>query len=202
MCSLVITERKVRCFDFAGHSVYCGNNCFKGYFYGKQEVMPNAVSQVAEQIAKLIAVFAIADLFAQGDMERKCLFAAIGMIIGEIANVLVVYLVFQFRKTRRTANASGQLLRKRDIGRSVVQISLPITANRLILSLLGTVEFLWIPQRLALYGLTNAEALAEYGRLNGSGSCYHFSVHADGCAGHSAGSGHCRGCRFEKDERR
>lgn len=139
----------------------------KGYFYGKQEVMPNAVSQVAEQIAKLIAVFAIADLFAQGDMERKCLFAAIGMIIGEIANVLVVYLVFQFRKTRRTANASGQLLRKRDIGRSVVQISLPITANRLILSLLGTVEFLWIPQRLALYGLTNAEALAEYGKLTG-----------------------------------
>lgn len=139
----------------------------KGYFYGKQEVLPNAVSQVAEQLAKLIIVFTIADLFAQGDMERKCLFATIGMIVGEIANVLVVYLAFQFRKIKKAANSSGQILRKRDIGRSLLGISLPITANRLILSLLGTVEFLWIPQRLAIYGMTNAEALAEYGKLTG-----------------------------------
>lgn len=139
----------------------------KGYFYGKQEVMPNAASQVAEQLAKLIVVFTIADLFAQGDMERKCLFATIGMIIGEIANVLVVFLVFQFRRNRKTTNSSEHILRRRDIGKSVLGISLPITANRLILSLLGTVEFLWIPQRLALYGLTDAEALAEYGKLTG-----------------------------------
>ncbi len=139
----------------------------KGYFYGKQEVTPNAVSQVAEQAAKLIVIFTIADIFAQGDMERKCLFATIGMIVGEIANVLVVYLVFQFRRSKDSSNSSDQILRKRDIGKSILSISLPITANRLILSLLGTVEFLWIPQRLGLYGLTNAEALAEYGKLTG-----------------------------------
>lgn len=139
----------------------------KGYFYGKQEVTPNALSQVAEQVAKLVVIYVIADIFAQGDMERKCLYATIGMITGEIANVLVVYLAFQFRRGKILANSSENIIRKRDIGKSLLGISLPITANRMILSLLGTVEFLWIPQRLALYGMTNAEALAEYGKLTG-----------------------------------
>lgn len=139
----------------------------KGYFYGKQEVIPNALSQVVEQLAKLVVIYVIADIFAQGDMKRKCVFATIGMLSGEIANVMVIYLAFQFRKSRSYANSSDHVLRKRDIGKSLLSISLPITANRLILSLLGTVEFLWIPQRLALYGMTNTEALAEYGKLTG-----------------------------------
>lgn len=142
----------------------------KGFFYGRQEVVPNAVSQVVEQIAKLIAVFAIADIFSHGDLERKCLFATIGMIIGELSNVLTVYAAFRFRKNRKTANSNEKPIRKRDIGKSILGISLPITANRLILSLLGTVEFLWIPQRLAIFGLTKAEALAEYGKLTGMAS--------------------------------
>lgn len=142
----------------------------KGYFYGKQEMTPNAVSQVVEQLAKLIVVFTIADIFAPGDLERKCLFATIGMIIGEIANVLAVLVAFRFHKSGKPFYPDERIMRKREIGRQILHISVPITANRLILSLLGTVEFLWIPQRLGLYGLTNAEALAEYGKLTGMAS--------------------------------
>ena len=122
----------------------------KGYFYGKQEVVPNAVSQVIEQVTKLVVVYMIAQVFAYGDMERKCLFATIGMVTGEIANVLVVYIAFQFRRGKKATKPDEVLIRKREIGRSILRISMPITANRLILSLLGTVEFLWIPQRLAI----------------------------------------------------
>ena len=147
--------------------VIAGITAFKGYFYGKQEMVPNAVSQVVEQAVKLIVVYAIADIFTHGDMESKCLFATIGLIAGELANVLVVYIVFAVRKRALNTGCNEQMAGKRDIGRALVRISLPITANRLILSLLGTVEFLWIPQRLAVYGLTSKEALTEYGKLTG-----------------------------------
>ena len=135
---------------------------FKGYFYGKQDVVPNALSQIAEQMTKLFVVFAIADIFAHGDLERKCLFVTIGLVTGEIANVLVVYIAFLIKR-----NPKSKIMKKRDICKSILKISLPVTANRLILSLMGTVEFILIPQRLALYGLTNAESLAEYGKLTG-----------------------------------
>jgi len=140
---------------------------FKGYFYGKQDVVPNALSQIAEQMTKLFVVFAIADIFAHGDLERKCLFATIGLVTGEIANVLVVYIAFLIKRNPKSKIINEPHMKKRDICKSILKISLPITANRLILSLLGTVEFILIPQRLALYGLTNAESLAEYGKLTG-----------------------------------
>lgn len=141
----------------------------KGYFYGKQEVVPNALSQVVEQLVKVLAVYLIADLFIQGDMERKCLFATIGLIVGEVANVLTVFIAFRIRKPDR-ASPNQRIMRKRDIGKSVLKISLPITGNRLVLSLLGTVEFLLIPQRLLVHGLTSTEALTQYGKLTGMAS--------------------------------
>lgn len=141
----------------------------KGYFYGKQEVIPNAVSQVAEQAAKLIAVYLIADLFVSGDLEQKCLFATIGLIVGELANVLTVFIAYKLRKSDKQL-PNQRIMRIKDIARKVLKISLPVTTNRLILSLLGTVEFLWIPQRLAVYGMSNEEALTQYGKLTGMAS--------------------------------
>ena len=78
------------------------------------------------------------------------------------------FIAFQFRRERKRPNRM-RFYSKTEIGRSIQNID-AITANRLILSLLGTVEFLWIPQRLAIYGLTKAEALAEYGKLTGMAS--------------------------------
>jgi stage V sporulation protein B len=139
----------------------------KGYFYGIQEVVPNALSQIAEQITKLFVIIAIADIFSYGDFERKCLFATIGLISGELANVIVVYIAFILKRKPIGTAGKKSVMRKRDIGKSILKISLPITANRLILSLLGTVEFILIPQRLAMYGFTTTEALSEYGKLTG-----------------------------------
>lgn len=141
----------------------------KGYFYGKQEVIPNAISQVVEQVTKLLVVYLIADIFISGSMERKCLFATIGLISGEIANVLAVYIAFKLRKADKQLK-NQRIMRKRDIGKAILRISMPITANRLVLSLLGTVEFLWIPQRLAVHGLSSTEALTQYGKLTGMAS--------------------------------
>jgi len=150
--------------------VIAGITALKGYFYGKQEIIPNAISQVVEQAVKMLVIYLIADRFIYGDYERKCLFATLGMIAGELANVLVVYAAFRIRRIKKTAESDKRLMRKRDIGKVILKISLPITANRLILSLLGTVEFLLIPQRLAIYGLTPNEALIEYGKLTGMAS--------------------------------
>lgn len=149
--------------------VIAGLTSLKGYFYGKQDVIPNAVSQVVEQLTKLIVVYLIADIFVSGDLEQKCLFATIGLIVGELANVLTVYIAFKVRKPDKPL-PNQRIMRKKDIAKALITISLPITSNRLILSLLGTVEFLWIPQRLAVYGLTSAEALTQYGKLTGMAS--------------------------------
>lgn len=142
---------------------------YKGYFYGKQQVMPNAIGQVAEQLSKLAFVVVMHPRFLGKGIESMCLLATLGLLVGETVNVLCVFCAFQYERfklrTRREKDAgTGKLAVK------LVRTALPISANRLVLSIIGTVESLIIPQRLVLYGLTFQESLKVLGRLSGMAS--------------------------------
>lgn len=49
----------------------------------------------------------------------------------------------------------------------LLTLSLPLTANRVLINLLQSVEAISIPGRLQYYGLSNSKALSLYGVLNG-----------------------------------
>lgn len=49
----------------------------------------------------------------------------------------------------------------------LLQLAVPLSANRLILNLLQSIEAIYIPNRLMVYGLNNADALGVYGVLTG-----------------------------------
>lgn len=141
-------------------------SAYKGYFYGKQQVMPNAVGQVAEQLSKLVFVMVMHPRFLNKGIESMCLLATLGLLVGETVNILCVFCAFQYEKMRsRSSRERAQGTRK--LARKLVRTALPISANRLVLSIIGTAESLIIPQRLVLYGLTFQESLKVLGRLNG-----------------------------------
>ena len=55
----------------------------------------------------------------------------------------------------------------RRITGQLLQLAVPLSANRLVLNLLQSVEAVYIPNRLMAYGLNNADALGVYGVLTG-----------------------------------
>ncbi|MDE6318275.1 MAG: polysaccharide biosynthesis C-terminal domain-containing protein, partial [Lachnospiraceae bacterium] len=55
----------------------------------------------------------------------------------------------------------------RRITGQLLQLAVPLSANRLVLNLLQSVEAIYIPNRLMAYGLSNANALSVYGVLSG-----------------------------------
>lgn len=145
-------------------------SAYKGYFYGRQEMIPNSMGQILEQLTKLGFVFIMFNTFKGRGVENMCLLAVISMLMGECANVLTVYTVFLVRgakiKSREVHTKNG---RRGDM-KKLFKTALPISANRLILSTLGTAESLMIPQRLMLSGLTFQESLMDFGRLSGMAS--------------------------------
>ena len=48
-----------------------------------------------------------------------------------------------------------------------MQLAVPLSANRLVLNLLQSIEAIYIPNKLMAYGLNNADALGVYGVLTG-----------------------------------
>lgn len=73
------------------------------------------------------------------------------------------------KKNRRqpSPSLSAVIAVYRRITGQLLQLAVPLSANRLILNLLQSVEAIYIPNRLMAYGLTNAEALSVYGVLTG-----------------------------------
>lgn len=148
--------------------VIAAASALKGYFYGVQDVVPTACSQIVEQIVKTGLVMAMAGYFVNVGLEYACALATVGMAVGEISNLLVLIFVYRFRKKRASLNISKKgFMRKRIIVKNILKVSIPVSFNRFVTSIMSTVEFILIPRMLVLGGLTYQSSIQEYGRLTG-----------------------------------
>lgn len=149
--------------------VIAAASAIKGYFYGIQDVVPTAVSQIVEQLVRITLVMAMAGYFLNIGLEYACALAVIGMAFGEIANLLVVAFVYFRRKSEKAFGSASKrgLMRKRSIVKELAKISIPVSFNRFINSIMTAVEDILIPSRLVAGGLDHKSSLEEYGRLIG-----------------------------------
>jgi stage V sporulation protein B len=143
-------------------------SALKGYFYGTQDIVPTAISQIVEQIVRIGLVMAMAGYFLKVGIEYACALATIGMAIGEMSNLLVILLIYRFKKSKSEKQKSRYgFMRKRIIIKELAKISVPISFNRFISSIMGAIEVILIPRRLLAGGLNYTASIAEYGKLTG-----------------------------------
>jgi len=142
-------------------------SAFKGYFYGLQDVTPTAVSQVVEQIVKIGLVMAVSGFLLKWGIEYACAIATVGMAIGEISNLFVLVLFYKKRKGQKTVTTEVGLIRKRNIVKEIIVVTVPVSFNRLITSGLNAAEQILIPRRLVAGGLSYHLSIEVFGRLSG-----------------------------------
>jgi stage V sporulation protein B len=152
---------------------FCGvTSCINGYYYGLKKTGVPASTQLLEQIVRVISVYFIAAYFGRGDLGVTCELAVLGVVIGEIAsnlyNVASLYVGPSTTELARLAKSdSTPAHSRRTITGSLLRMSVPLTANRLPISVLHSVEAILIPNMLRKHGLSNSEALSVYGILTG-----------------------------------
>ena len=138
--------------------------CANGYCYGSQKSRVPAFSQVAEQVVRISLVFLIAGKWAAEGTEITVRLAVYGHLIGEIGaasfNLLCLGLFPPQGRNMEQAEESSCLM-------PLMTLALPLMGNRLILNLLAGAEAVWIPNRLQMSGLSDAEAFSVYGILTG-----------------------------------
>lgn len=150
---------------------FCGiTSCINGYSYGKSKSALPAFTQIAEQLVRVGTVFFAAAL---ADTPKvSCELAIFGVFAGELASNIIsilAVLIPEFRKKHplplvlpaRLSLKPGKTMRL------LLGLSVPLTLNRLLLSLLHSFEAIMIPTLLRRSGLTQSEALSRYGILNG-----------------------------------
>ena len=91
-------------------------SALKGYFYGMQQVVPTAVSQIAEQAVKFLILVLSAGAIIERGAGYACTIAVFATAAGEILNMLVLLAVFRsggrFFKRRDGSPKEGTVLRK------------------------------------------------------------------------------------------
>lgn len=143
-------------------------SAIKGYFYGIQQVTPTAISQIVEQIVRIAVVILMASYFVNISMQFACALATLGMAAGEIANLAILLFIYKYQKIKPLYTRSRfGFLRKRLILKDLFKISVPVSFNRFITSIMSAIEFILIPRRLISGGMSFHSSLAEYGRLTG-----------------------------------
>lgn len=144
----------------------------RGYFQGKQNMIPTAVSQLIEQIVRMALVIVMTMNFMDQGVEYATAGAVASIIFGEVGGLL--YIIWQYR--RGTQQTASQIMRtpiltslkqNRDILRQLFNVSLPVTMSRIVGSIAYVLEPMIVPFALALAGFKTAEATSLYGQFAG-----------------------------------
>lgn len=146
---------------------------YRGYFQGKQNMMPTAVSSIVETIIRIICVIWFAWLLLPHGIEHAAAGAMLGAMVGELGGMLV--LLWNYARARKelplSKNRTEQPIQKETsqggLIRRLLAISVPVTAGRLVGSLSYLAETIVTAQSLAIAGIAKGLATAQYGALQG-----------------------------------
>lgn len=137
------------------------HSCICGYYLGIKKASIPAWSLLIEQSTRVLSIWIIVQMFYKKGFTITAETAMIGSFIGEIFSVL--FIVFCISKTDKKISKNKMTFPKTYYFKQIFTLSLPLTLNRLMLSVIQSIQSILIPFCLIGYGLTSSEALSLYG---------------------------------------
>ncbi|MCF6092757.1 stage V sporulation protein B [Microaerobacter geothermalis] len=147
------------------------SSVLRGYFQGRQNMTPSALSSLIETIVRILTVIFFALYMRPFGIEYAATAAMLGVVVGEFFGMLV--LIYQFRraKKRNLIPYTGSLFQKVKRNRiqllEIGRIAIPVTTSRLAGNVFYVIEPVVVAQSLAYAGFSVATATSLYGELSG-----------------------------------
>lgn len=138
------------------------SSILKGYFFGKQRMVPNTVSNIIEQIIKILLILFLLPIL----IRKSVFFAVMGLILFNIVTEIVSILTFFcFAPKRFTINKEDIKPDKSTI-KEVFSISLPTVSSRFIGNIGFFLEPILLTNILLFCGYSNDYIMLQYGSYN------------------------------------
>lgn len=139
------------------------SSILRGYFFGRQRMIPHVISNVTEDVVRLITIMIGVPIFLLRGIEYAIAFIVLSNIVSEITSILVL---FFFLPKNFMISKSDLLFNKQNV-KDLLNICLPTTGSRLI----GNIGYFFEPIIMTYFllksGYTNAFIVSEYGVVNG-----------------------------------
>lgn len=144
------------------------SSVIRGYFQGKQNMKPFALSQIIEQTIRIAFIAVLTKAFLPYGIEYAAAGAMLASVIGELASLLYLLRAFKVKKHFKVRKGFFNMVTAgKETFTELMSIAIPTTGSRMIGSLAWFLEPIVVVQSLAIAGVTTAMATQQYGELTG-----------------------------------
>ena len=142
------------------------HTCISSYYLGRKQAGFPAGVQLLEQLFRTGGCYILYLICASQGRNITPAIAVGGNLIGEIASSFISLFAvsMHFKVTHYNIR---NIRRPLSVLRKLLHISVPLTMNKILLTLLGSIEVILIPARLQMSGLTPKDSLSVYGIFTG-----------------------------------
>lgn len=138
------------------------SNCLRSYFFAKQRMYPHVITNIIEDLVKLIFIIIGIPFFLSKGIEYAIAFVILSNIFCELSSIIIfIFLIPNFKCKGKELKPNIKNIKE------LFKISLPTTGSRLIGSIGYFLEPIIITFVLLKIGYTNKFIVTEYGIING-----------------------------------
>lgn len=134
----------------------------KGYYFGKQNMLPNAVSTIAEQVARLILLVTIVPIL----LKSSVILAVAGYVVISAVSELAQIIVYLFFAPKNLSITLADLKIRIPLMNEILSLSIPTLSGRLIGNICYFLEPIILTNILLLVGYSTNFIASEYGIYN------------------------------------
>lgn len=138
------------------------SNCLRSYFFAKERMYPHVITNIIEDIIKLIFIIVGTPYFLRMGIEFAIAFVILSNIFCELSSIIIfIFLLPNFKYKKEEIK-----IKKNNI-KDLFKIALPTTGSRLIGNIGYFLEPIIITFILIKVGYSNKFIITEYGIING-----------------------------------
>lgn len=140
----------------------CISSIIKGYFFGKEKMFPHTLSNIIEQITRLLITIYFIPKLLKKSLVKAITGVVLINIISELSSIIILLIFLPKRKISITDFKYDKSNLK-----DILEISIPTTTTRLIGSISFFLEPIILTYVLLKVGYTNSYITTQYGIING-----------------------------------
>ena len=139
------------------------SSVIRGYFFGKQKMLPHVLSNILEQIVRLILILWITPSLMKTSVTNAVTWFIMVNVFSESLSITILY----FFLPKKIKIEKEDFIPQKEEVKDLLQISIPTTTGRLISSLSYFLEPIILTLCLIKAGYKNEFITTEYGVITG-----------------------------------
>lgn len=140
---------------------------FRGFFQGFQNMTPSAISQILEQVGRVVIGVGLAYILLPKGIEFSAGAASLGATAGGI--LAAIFLYTKYKKVKKSYNIN-RINYNTDVLNKILKMAIPISLGSTVGTIMSLIDSVLVPQKLLDAGCSKIESTVLYAQLTGKAS--------------------------------